>query len=60
MTSVEVGEFKGHPVITLRLDEGDQYGFTFGLGKARLILECIEDIQKFVEENEYSKAYRGK
>jgi len=50
--SVKIDEYKGHPVITLYKDENDQYGFTFGVSKAKLILECLEDIQKFVEENE--------
>ena len=48
---VEKTEFKGRPVIILKRNEEDRYPFSFGLGKARLILEAIEDIKKFVEEN---------
>ena len=48
---IEKSEFKGKPVIILRRSEDDKYPFTFGLTKARLILDHIEDIKKFVEEN---------
>jgi hypothetical protein len=46
-----VGEFKGNMVITLKRSEDDKYPFTFGLSKAKLILEHLEDIKKFYEEN---------
>ncbi|MEW6171171.1 MAG: hypothetical protein AB1472_06425 [Candidatus Omnitrophota bacterium] len=48
---IEKTEFKGKPVIILRRDENDKYPFSFGLTKAKLILENIEEIKKFVEEN---------
>ena len=50
-----IGEFKGNMVITLKQGEDDPYGFTFGLTKARLVLEHIEDIKKFYEENKDKK-----
>ncbi|HIH38775.1 hypothetical protein J4460_03285 [Candidatus Woesearchaeota archaeon] len=51
----KTGEYKGHKTISL-LEEGvevsDKYPpFSFGVKKAKLILENIEDIKKFVEEN---------
>lgn len=46
-----IGEFKGNITITLKQSEGDPYGFTFGLSKAKMILDHIEDIKKFYEEN---------
>ena len=49
---VERGEFKGKPVLTIKRDENDQYPFSFGLSKARLILENLEEIKKFVQEQE--------
>lgn len=49
---IERSEFNGRPVIILKRAEGDKYPFTFGLNKARLILENLEEIKKFVEENE--------
>ena len=48
---VERGEFKGKPVLILKRDKDDQYPFSFGVSKARLILENFEEIEKFVEEN---------
>jgi phenylalanyl-tRNA synthetase alpha subunit len=46
-----IGEFKGNVTLTLKQNEEDKFGFTFGLTKARLILDHIEDIRKFYEEN---------
>ncbi len=49
----KVGEFKGHKVLVL-FEEGredDRFSqVTFGLKKAKLILDNIKDIEKFVEE----------
>ena len=50
-----IGEFKGNPVITLKQGEDDSYGFTFGLTKAKLVLDHLEDIRKFYEENKDKK-----
>lgn len=47
----ERSEFKGKPMLVLKRNEEDQYPFSFGISKARLILEGIEEIKKFVEEN---------
>jgi hypothetical protein len=48
---IEKSEFKGKPVIIIRRNEEDKFPFTFGVAKAKLILENIEEIKKFVEEN---------
>ncbi len=48
---VEFGEFKGKPVLILRRSEDDKFPFSFGVNKAKLILENLEDIKKFVAEN---------
>jgi hypothetical protein len=48
---IERSEFKGKPLIILKRNEEDKYPFSFGMSKARLILENIEEIKKFVEEN---------
>lgn len=45
---VKIGEYKGHPTITLLSEDKE---FSFGKAKAKLILENIEAIHKFVEEN---------
>ncbi|RKY31314.1 MAG: hypothetical protein DRP74_05085 [Candidatus Omnitrophota bacterium] len=51
---VERGEFKGKPVLIIRRSDDDKYPFSFGLSKARLIVENIDEIKKFVEENSVS------
>ncbi len=48
---IERGEFKGNPILKLKRNEEDRYPFSFGLGKARLILDNIEEVKKFVEDN---------
>ena len=50
----KVGQYKGHPMITLNPD--DRFPFQFGLHKARLVLQHIEEIRKFVENAERSAA----
>jgi len=45
---VEIGEYKGHP--TISLPTGGRRPFSFGLAKARIILGHVEDIRRFVEE----------
>ena len=53
---IEKSEYKGKPVLILRRNEDDKYPFSFGLNKAKLILENIEDIKKFVAENSGEEA----
>lgn len=48
---IERSEYKGKPILVIKRDEDDKYPFSFGLSKAKLILENIEEIKKFVEEN---------
>ncbi|MFA5034496.1 MAG: hypothetical protein WC500_01755 [Candidatus Margulisiibacteriota bacterium] len=48
----ERSEFKGKPMLILKRDESDKFPFSFGMSKAKLILEAIEEIKKFVAENE--------
>lgn len=43
-----IGEYKGNPVITL--NPGERFPFTFGVSKARLILQHLEDIRAFVDK----------
>jgi hypothetical protein len=49
---VERSEFKGKPVLIMRRTEDDKYPFTFGMSKAKLILENLEEIKRFVEDND--------
>ncbi len=52
MAEISRTEFKGKPVLVIKRDAEDKYPFSFGLTKAKLILENIEEIKRFVEENE--------
>ncbi|MFA4889471.1 MAG: hypothetical protein WC628_07885 [Candidatus Omnitrophota bacterium] len=52
---VERSEFKGKPILVLRRSEEDKFPFSFGLSKARLIIEYIDEIKKFVAENNEEK-----
>ena len=53
--SIKVSSFekdgKKFPTIELRNTDAGKFGFTFGLSKAKLILENIDDIRQFVEDN---------
>ena len=51
MSIVDYGEFKGNKLIKLKRDENDTFPFSFGKGKARLIVENFEAIKKFSEED---------
>jgi len=48
---VERSDYNGKPIIVLRRSEEDKFPFSFGLAKARMILENIKEIEKFVAEN---------
>jgi len=48
---VEYEEFNGNPVIVLKRDENDMYPFRFGVKKAQLILDNMDEIKKFVNKN---------
>jgi hypothetical protein len=45
----EIQEFKGNKVLCLNPES--KFPFSFGVGKAKLILENIEVIKKFVESD---------
>ncbi len=50
MSIVEESEFKGNKMIVIKTNEEDKYPFQFGVKKAKLILENIEEIRKFVDK----------
>lgn len=50
MAIVSESEFKGNVMIVIKNGEEDKYPFQFGLKKAKLVLENIEEIKKFVEK----------
>lgn len=50
MSIVSESEYKGNPMLVIKNSEEDKFPFQFGIKKAKLILENIEDIKKFVEK----------
>ncbi|MBI4368599.1 MAG: hypothetical protein HY547_00040 [Elusimicrobia bacterium] len=51
MSEAKESEYKGNPMIVLSNGPDDKYPFSFGLRKAKMILEHIEDIKKFVQNH---------
>jgi len=43
-------EYKGHITLVLSSGTNERYPFSFGVGKARRILACLDDIRRFVNE----------
>lgn len=50
MSIVSESEYKGNPMLVIKNSEEDKFPFQFGLKKAKLILENIENIKQFVEK----------
>jgi len=48
---VERSDYNGKPILVLRRSEDDKFPFSFGINKAKLIIENLEEIKKFVAEN---------
>jgi hypothetical protein len=51
MSEVLEGEYRGSAMLIIRNTSQDKFPFQFGLKKAKLILEHLEDIKKFVEKH---------
>lgn len=51
MALVSESEYKGNPMIVLKRTEDDKFPFQFGVKKAKLVLEHIEAIRKFVNNH---------
>ncbi|MBI4411528.1 MAG: hypothetical protein HY541_03485 [Deltaproteobacteria bacterium] len=56
MAIVEESEYKGNPLLVLKNTAEDRYPFSFGIKKAKLIIEHFEDIKKFVAKNDKEKS----
>lgn len=52
MAFVSESEYKGHPMLVIKNTEDEKFPFQFGVKKAKLILENIDAIKKFVEKND--------
>ena len=51
----QIGEYKGSPVITIFINDNENYKFTFGLGKAKAIISYLDDIKEFIKQNDKSE-----
>ena len=49
---IKITEYKGHPIITMKRTKEDKCPFSFGIGKAKLILSNLNYIKGFVDKNE--------
>lgn len=49
---IKLGEYKGNKTITLMKEETDRWPFSFGVNKAKLIIDNFEEIVAFVQANE--------
>jgi len=54
MAIIEESEFKGNVMIVIKNDEEDKYPFQFGIKKAKMVIENIDAIKKFVEKHDRS------
>ncbi len=55
MAIVEESEYKNNPILVLKITQEDRYPFSFGVKKAKLVLEHLEDIKKFVAKHDKEK-----
>jgi len=51
---VERKNFKGNPILSIVDDSNEQFQtkISFGLKKAKMILENIDEIKKFIKDND--------
>lgn len=59
MAVVEESEYKGNPMIVLRRSAEDRYPFQFGLSKAKLVLDAVEEIKVWVAKQDAVRAAKG-
>jgi hypothetical protein len=50
-STAELSEYKGNSLLVLKASADTKYPFQFGVSKARLILQHIDDIKAFVDSN---------
>ncbi|MDD5423045.1 MAG: hypothetical protein PHT32_06475 [Candidatus Omnitrophica bacterium] len=56
----EISTFKNKPIIKLKRDGEDKFPFTFGVNKAKLILDNYVAIEKFVAKNDKAEVAQEK
>ena len=51
MSEVLEGEYRGNVMLIIRNTADDRFPFQFGIKKAKLILDHMDDIKRFVEKH---------
>jgi hypothetical protein len=51
MAEILEGDYQGNAMLIIRASKHDKFPFQFGVRKARLILEHIDEIKKFVAKH---------
>lgn len=51
MSEILEGDYRGNAMLIIRQSPEDKFPFQFGVKKARLILEHIDDIRQFVTKH---------
>lgn len=59
MGLVTESEFKGNSMLVLKRDASDRFPFQFGLSKAELILDCVDEIRAWVAKEKAKKQARS-
>jgi hypothetical protein len=49
------GEYQGNPIITIYINNNENFRFSFGYSKAKAILAYLDEIKEFVDEMEKTK-----
>ena len=49
---IKYEEYKGKAIFAIYKDESDKYPFRFGVPKAKMILENIKEIERFVRDHQ--------
>ncbi len=53
---MQIGEYKGHKLLILSKGPDDKFPFQMGLTKAKLVLANLDDVRKFVAQEERNKS----
>ncbi|OGH62162.1 MAG: hypothetical protein A3G34_15625 [Candidatus Lindowbacteria bacterium RIFCSPLOWO2_12_FULL_62_27] len=56
MGEISFDEYKGRAMMVISNGPNDRFPFKFGLKKAKMVVEHIEDIKKWVAEQEAMQA----
>ncbi|MGH7442121.1 MAG: hypothetical protein ACREKE_05540 [bacterium] len=59
MAIVEESEYKGNAMLVLKRTPEDRFPFQFGLNKAKLMIEAVDEIRAWVAKQEAGKAKAG-